>query len=325
MADTLRRKLGFEWIHSDAGVYILHWWGGNQTKIILILYVDDLLLMGNDLSMINKIKKKLGEAYHIKDLGTAQSYLGIQITRDRAHRHNWIDQEAYIDSALSQFHLMDANDTKTPLPVGVHLTKSENPSSTNLRTEYQQLISTLLYAALGTRPDIAFAVTWLSRFNSDPTEEHLRYAKYVLRYLKGTKSLWIYYNGSSNAGLIGYSDSDWGKNKDDRHSTSGQVFTLANGAISWASQCQKTVALSVGESEYMELAATGRQCAWFRSFSVEIGFPFTQATTICVDNLLRLIRRSNSKPKCGSNTFLVPSRSCLSLYRLRWDYLLRIS
>ena len=115
--------------------------------------------MGNDLSMINKIKKKLGEAYHMKNLGAAQSYLGIRITRDRAHQRIWIDQEAYIDSALSRFRLMDANDTKTPLPTGVHLTKSETPSSTNLRTEYQQLISTLLYAALGTRPDIAFAVT----------------------------------------------------------------------------------------------------------------------------------------------------------------------
>ena len=102
--------------------------------------------------------------------------------------------------------------------------------------------------------------------------------------MKGTKSLQICYNGSSNAGLIGYSDSDWGENKDDCHSTSGQVFTLANGAISWASQCQKTVALSVGESEYMELAATGCQCAWLRSFSAEIGFPFTQAMMICVDN-----------------------------------------
>ena len=227
MADTLRRKLGFKRIHSDAGVYVLRRQGGNQTKIILILYVDDLLIMGNDLSMINKIKKKLGEAYHMKDLGAAQSYLGIRITRDCTHRCIWIDQEAYINSALSQFHLMDANDTKTPLPAGFHLTKSENPSSTNLRTKYQQLICTLLYAALGTIPDIAFAVTRLSRFNSDPTEEHLRYVKYVLRYLKGTKSLRICYDGSSNAGLIGYSDSDWGKNKDDRHSTSGQVFTLA--------------------------------------------------------------------------------------------------
>ena len=102
--------------------------------------------------------------------------------------------------------------------------------------------------------------------------------------MKGTKSLRICYDRYLNASLIGYSDSDWGENKDDRHSTSGQVFTLANGAISWASQRQKTVAISVGESEYMELAATGHQCAWLRSFSVEIGFPFTQATTICVDN-----------------------------------------
>ena len=144
MADTLWRKLGFEWIHSSAGVYVLHRQGGNQTKIILILYVDSLLLMGNDLSMINKIKKKLGEAYHMKDLGAAQSYLGIRITKDRAHRRIWIDQEAYIDSALSQFCLMDGNNTKTPLLAGVHLTKSETPSSTDLRTEYQQLIGTLL-------------------------------------------------------------------------------------------------------------------------------------------------------------------------------------
>ena len=98
----------------------------------------------------------------MKDLGAAQSYLGIRITRDCTHQCIWIDQEAYINSALSQFHLMDANDTKTPLPAGVHLTKSETPSSTNLRTEYQQLIGTLLYAALGTRPDIAFTVTQLS-------------------------------------------------------------------------------------------------------------------------------------------------------------------
>ena len=122
------------------------------------------------------------------------------------------------------------------------------------------MIGTLLYTALGTRPHIAFAVTRLSQFNSDPTEEHLRYTKYVLRYLKGTKSLQICYDGSLNAGLIGYSDSIWSENKDDHHSTLGQVFTLANGVISWASQPQKTVALSVGESEYMELAATGCQC-----------------------------------------------------------------
>ena len=88
-------------------------------------------------------------------------------------------------------------------------------------------------------------------------QEHIKYAKYVLRYLKGTKELKIKYDGASDARLIGYSDSDWGENRDDRHSTSGHVFLMANGAISWASQQQKMVALSVGEAEYMELASTG--------------------------------------------------------------------
>ena len=84
--------------------------------------------------------------------------------------------------------------------------------------------------------------------------------------------------------IIGYSDSDWGENRDDCHSTSGHVFLMANGAISWASQWQKMVALSVGEAEYMELASTGRQAAWLRSFSREIGYPIQEPTPLCSDN-----------------------------------------
>ena len=103
-------------------------------------------------------------------------------------------------------------------------------------TQYQQLVGTLLYTSIGTRPDIAFTVTRLSRYNANPTDEHHKYAQYILKYLKGMIKTRIHYDRSSHAGLIGYSDSDWGENKDDHHSTSGQVFTLANGAISWHSR-----------------------------------------------------------------------------------------
>ena len=135
--------------------------------------------------------------------------------------------------------------------------KSEEPVALDTKTYHQQIIRTLIYAAIGTRPDIAFTATRLSQFNNNPTKEHMKYAKYILCYLKGTRELQIKYDGSSDAGLIGYSDSDWGENRDDCHSTSGHVFLMANGAISWAYQLQKTVALSVGEAEYMELASTG--------------------------------------------------------------------
>ena len=97
--------------------------------------------------------------------------------------------------------------------------KSEEPVALNTKTYYQQIIRTLIYAAIGTRPDIAFAAMRLSQFNNNPTKEHLKYAKYVLHYLKGMKGLKIKYDGSSDARLIGYLDSDWGENRDDCHST----------------------------------------------------------------------------------------------------------
>ena len=193
----------------------------------------------------------------MKDLGPASSYLGIRITRNHDTCAIWIDQQVYIENTLKRFELQEANNTKTPLPAGIHLEKSEEPVALDTKTYYQQIIRTLIYAAIGTRPDIAFVAMRLSQFNNNPTEEHIKYARYVLRYLKGTKELKIKYDGASDAGLIRYSDSDWGENRDDRHSTSGHVFLMANGAISWASQRQKTVALSVGEAEYMELASTG--------------------------------------------------------------------
>ena len=138
--------------------------------MILILYVDNLLLLGQDLSKIDDVKCQLGELYQMKDLGPASSYLGIRITRDCKKRVISIDQQAYIENALKRFELQDANNTKTPLPTGVHLEKSEVLVALDTKTYYQQMIGTLIYAAIGTRPDIAFAATRLSRFNNNPTD-----------------------------------------------------------------------------------------------------------------------------------------------------------
>ena len=129
-------------------------------------------------------------------------------------------------------------------------------------------------------------------------KEHIKYAKYVLQYLKGTKELKIKYDGSSDARLIGYSDSDWGENRDNCHYTSGLVFLMANGAISWASQQQKMVALSVGDAEYMELASTGRQAAWLKSFSGEIWFPIKGPIPLCLDNQAAIFLMINPAIEC---------------------------
>ena len=99
-----------------------------------------------------------------------------------------------------------------PLPASIHLEKSEIPATTETKTYYQQMIGTLIYAAIGTRPDITFAAMRLSQYNDNPSEEHIKCTRHVHRYLTGTKELKIKYNGSSDAGLIRYSDLDWGEN-----------------------------------------------------------------------------------------------------------------
>ena len=181
--------MNFHVIHSDAGVYVLRQQEGNS-DVILILYVDDILIMGNDKKLIVNLKKTLSsQQFQMKDLGPVQSYLGMRITRNRQKRLLWLDQVSYIDNALKRFNLSNAKSTCSPLPGNVHLEKGEEISTAENRTLYQQMIGTLLYAALGTRPDIAYAVTRLSRYNQNPRAEHINYAKYVLKYLVGTKDL----------------------------------------------------------------------------------------------------------------------------------------
>ena len=233
--------------------------------MVLILYINDLLLLGEDLSKIEDVKCQLGKLYQIKNLGPASSYLGIWITRDQNIQAIWIDQQAYIENTLKRFELLNENSTNTPLHAGIQLDKSEEPVALDTKTYYQQIIGTLIYAAIGTRPDITFAAMRLSQFNNNPTKEHsYQVCKiHTQRHKRTQNQVWWKFKCWVNWILrfrLGW-------NRDDHHSTSGHVFLMANGAISWASQQQKMVALSVGEAEYMELASTGQQVAWLRSFS----------------------------------------------------------
>lgn len=120
---------------------------------------------------------------------------------------------------------------------------------------YQELVGCLLHLVEGTRPDIAFSVSDVSRFNNCHRNVHWKAAKRILRYLKGTIEYKLHYTKNGNKNLIGYTDSDWASDIDQRRSVSGQFFKLSNGAISWISKRQQTVALSSTEAEYMAMAS----------------------------------------------------------------------
>ena len=275
--------LGFKRTDSDAGVYHRQDDGGT---LIIILYVDDITILGDNLSSINKLKSALSNRYEMTDLGEIDSYLGVRIKRDRSARRLEIDQSHYALEIVNRFGLSDANPTRTPLPTGaeVHLEKYDGQASPADIKLFQQIIGSLLYVQIGTRPDISFAVSRLAQYASNPSPDHIRLAKYVLRYLKGTSDLKLLYDGGRRNGLYGYSDSSWGDDPDDRHSTASYVFLLADAAISWCSRKQRTAAQSTTEAEYMGIADAGNQAAWYAMFLEELGYDVRDPIPLHGDN-----------------------------------------
>jgi hypothetical protein len=197
-----------------------------------------------------------------------------------------IDQTRYVLEIVAHFGLSDTNQVLTPLPTGadVHLEKYEGQASKADIKLYQQMIGSLLYVQIGTHPDISFAVSRLAQYASNPSPHHIRLAKYVFRYLKGTSDLKLVYDGACGNGLYGYSDTSWGDNLDDRHSTAGYVFLLADAAISWCLRKQKTATQSSTEAEYIGLAEGSNQCMWYWMFLEELGYDVQDPIPLHCDN-----------------------------------------
>jgi hypothetical protein len=265
--------LGFTRTHSDAGVYVYHLLDG-EGIVIIILYVDDITLLGDSSKEISRIKLVLSSQFEMTDLGEIESYLRVRITRNRSLKTLEIDQSRYVREIIERFGMADSNPARTPLPAGVetHLIVHTREASLDEVKYYQKIIGSLLYVQIGTCPDISFTVTRLSQYACNPSPQHLRLAKYILSYLKGTADLRIHYDGTWGDGMHGYSDSSLGDHLDDYHSTSGYVYLLADGAISWTSHKQKTVAQSTTEAEYMALAEASNQAKWYRSYLLELGY-----------------------------------------------------
>jgi hypothetical protein len=151
-------------------------------------------------------------------------------------------------------------------------TTSDKVPKPEFRKKYQQLVGSLMYLMIRSRPDIAFAVVKLSTQMVSPAKDHYTAGIHLLRYLNGTKKRVLEFNGNSNSGIIAYSDSDWASDPQDRKSITGNFCTLANGPVSWLSRKQKTIALSSTEAEYMALSDCSRQLVWMSQLLTEVGF-----------------------------------------------------
>lgn len=224
--------------------------------VILVLYVDDILLASNDSDMLYETKRFLSSNFEMKDLGEASYVIGIEIHRDRSRGILGLSQRAYIDKVLKKYNMQSCSPSVAPVVKGDKFGLYQCPKNDLEREQmglipYASVVGSLMYAQVCTRPDIAYITGMLGRYQSNPGMDHWKAAKKVLRYLQGTKDLMLTYRKMDNLEVMGYSDSDFAKCADDKKSTSGYIFLLSGGPISWRSRKQELTTTSTMMAEYV--------------------------------------------------------------------------
>ncbi|KAL0350653.1 UNVERIFIED_CONTAM: Retrovirus-related Pol polyprotein from transposon TNT 1-94 [Sesamum radiatum] len=214
----------------------------NNAPIFLVLYVDDMLIASPDLSMIEKLQNDLRKTFEMKDLGNAKKILGMTIDRDRKTSSIFLNQKAYVISVLEKFSMINAKSSSVPLAPHFQLSKDQSPKSDSEKklmekVPYSNAIGSVMYLMVCTRPDIAYAVSCLSRYMSNAGPPHWEALKWLLRYLSGSANTGIKFSRSSKGvNLVGYVDSNYANDRDSRKSTTSYIFTLCGSCISWKSQ-----------------------------------------------------------------------------------------
>lgn len=235
-----------------------------DNSLIIAIYVDDFLIFWRDAAVRDELKKKLSEKFQMKDMGQAKTCVGISIRFE--DDGITIGQSTYAKEILARFGMADCKAASTPTDTSQKLSaKMVQPGDVSIDVPFQEAVGSLLFLVQGTRPDLAFAVSDVSRFNKSHGVAHWTAVKRILRYLKGTIEYRIKYK-FSNEPINGFVDADWASDVDERRSCTGWLFKLAGGAVSWSCKRQKTVALSTAEAEYMAMASATQETVWLTQF-----------------------------------------------------------
>jgi Reverse transcriptase (RNA-dependent DNA polymerase)/gag-polypeptide of LTR copia-type len=263
-------ELGFMRTEVDHGVFFKE--VGNHI-IIFAVHVDDGMVTGSSVPLINKFKEEMNAKYTLTDLGAVNWLLVIKITRDLVNRTISLSQHAYIDAIITKFNFDDLKPLSIPMDPSAPLSKSQSPSKLEdiakmKNVPYREAVGSLMYAAMGTRPDIAFATSMVAQFSDNPGWAHWEAVKRIYRYLKGTRDLVLTYGGEKR-GLLGYVDAD-GASQEHHRAISGYVFMVDGGAVSWSSKKQELVTLSTTEAEYVAQTHAAKEAIWIRRLLTEL-------------------------------------------------------
>jgi Reverse transcriptase (RNA-dependent DNA polymerase) len=251
----------------------------NNCIIIILVYVDDIIITGNNLEEIKRVKEKLKQNFDIKDLGLLKYFLGIEIAH--SPKGLFISQRKYTLDLLKETGKLASKPTSTPME-GRYTLNNEDGELLEDINHFQRLIGKLNYLTV-TRSDISFSVSQISKFMHTPRTSHLNAIDRILRYLKGTpgKGVWMKNNNSND--ICGYSDADWAGSFD-RKSTTGFYTFVGGNLATWKSKKQNVVARSSAEAEYRAMASTASELIWIKQLLADMGIETQNPMKMFCDN-----------------------------------------
>ena len=279
-------SLGFKKSLSEATLYVKH---QNNDVLIVSLYVDDLLLTGNNARLVEDFKQEMMKGFEMTDLELMTFFLGMEIKQ--AEHEVFICQKKYAKDILKKFKLEECKAASTPMNQKEKLCKEDGADKVD-EGYFRSLIGCLMYLTT-TRPDILNAVSILSRFMQCGSELHLRAAKRVIRYIKGTSDFGVKFTRSKELKSVSFSDGDWGGSIDDMRSTLGYCFAFGSSIFSWISKKQETVAQSTAEAEFVAAIAVVNQALWLRKILLDLNLEQKESIEIFVDNQAAIVISHN--------------------------------
>jgi hypothetical protein len=272
-------QLGLHPSHEDPSLFI----GQPAPGAWILVYVDDLLIASTSTDQMSTLKAQLKEHFQMKDLGEVTSYLGMEVKRDKGNKLLYLSQSQYISDLLHKFSMEDCTPAETPLQVN-HKLKIPQAGEVAERDQerFPELLGGIMYLMVCTRPDIAHAVSVLSRFIAKGRHgvEHWKAALRLLAYLKGT-SLHALTLGGTASILQGHSDSSWADDQEGRRSSQGHCFDLGSGVISWRANRSPAAALSSCEAELYAGTSAAQEVLWLRGLLQSLGHSQPTPTLWC--------------------------------------------
>ncbi|XP_024310449.1 uncharacterized protein LOC106866887 isoform X2 [Brachypodium distachyon] len=239
-------QMGYKQSNAD---HTLFYSRNGDKLVVLIVYVDDIIITGDDGSEIKRLKQQLTKEFEVKDLGHLRYFLGIEVSQSA--KRIYLSQRKYVLDLLTETGMTGCRPAFTPIEANQRLTK--DGGSPVDREQYQRLVGRLIYLS-HTRPDLAFAVSVVSQFMHDPRSQHLDAVMRIIRYLKGSPGKGLLYTCHGNLQIECYTDADWAGSVDDRRSTSGYCTFIGGNLFTWRSKKQNVVARSTAEAEFRAMA-----------------------------------------------------------------------